>query len=241
MADALPRDARFHTTRWSLVLAAGGADSSAATALNTLCGLYWYPVYAFIRRQGHSAHEAEDLTQAYFGRVIEKAYLAQVDRERGKFRTFLLSSLKHFLANERDRARAQKRGGGALHVTFEALDAEQRYAAEAGSGLTPEELFEKRAALSLLDAALALLRKDYEMRDSARQFEMLAPLLTGDSDERYEAIAAELKMTPGALRVALHRLRARFRKTLRDLIGAMVSTSDQVDDELRHFLNAVGH
>lgn len=241
MPDAVPRDARFHTTRWSLVLAAGGSDSSAGTALNTLCALYWYPVYAFIRRQGHSAHEAEDLTQAYFGRVIEKAYLAQVDRQRGKFRTFLLTSLKHFLANERDRALAQKRGGGASHVTFDALDAEQRYAAEAGSGLTPEELFEKRAALSLLDSALSELRRDYERRECAKQFEMLAPLLTGDADERYETIAAELNMTPGALRVALHRLRARFRNALRDLIGAMVSTSDQVDDELRHLLNALGN
>lgn len=231
------RDARFHTTRWSLVLAAGGTDPSA---LNTLCGLYWYPVYSFIRRQGHSAPDAEDLAQAYFGRLIDKAYLAQVDRERGKFRTFLLTSLKHFLANERDRAMAQKRGGGAAHVTFEALDVEQRYAAETASGLTPEELFEKRAALSLLDAALSELRKDYEKRGSAREFDMLAPLLTG-AEERYDTIAAELNMTPGALRVALHRLRGRFSNALRDLVSAMVSTSDQVDDELRHLLNAVGN
>jgi RNA polymerase sigma-70 factor (ECF subfamily) len=236
MPDSPLRDARFHTTQWSLVLAAGGTDPAA---LNTLCSLYWYPVYAFIRRQGASAHEAEDLTQAYFARVIEKDYLAQVDRDRGKFRTFLLSSLKHFLANERDRALTQKRGGGAAHVAFDVAEAEQRYAAEGTSVATPEELFEKRAALSLLDAALAQLKREYDARGSARQFKVLAPLLTGDNEERYATAAAELDITPGALRVALHRMRGRFQKVLRRSVADMVSSADEVDDELRHLLGTL--
>jgi len=232
-------DARFHTTQWTLILSAAADDAEAGSALNALCQSYWYPVYAFIRRQGHGAPEAEDLTQAFFTRLIEKTYLAQVDRKRGRFRSFLLTAVKHFLANERDRVMTQKRGGGALHVPLDFIDAEKKYAHEPASGLTPEEIFEKRSAMALLDAALRRLRLEFEARGDTRQFEALAPLLTGDSDAFYERAAAELGMSRGALRVALHRMRRRFRVILRDLVASLVAEPDQVDDEIRHLVNAI--
>jgi len=208
---------RFHTTRWTLVLSAAAGDPDARPALESLCAIYWEPVYAFVRRQGHDASEAEDLTQAFFGRLIEKEYLAQADRSRGRFRTFLLTAVRNFLANEHDRAQAQKRGGGVTHVELE-----EEYA----SGLTPEELFEKRAALALLDAAMRRLRDEYEARGNAS----LVPLLT-------EEPSAPLG---GAQRVALHRMRARFRAILRELVASTVAEPEQIDDELRHMLVALG-
>jgi DNA-directed RNA polymerase specialized sigma24 family protein len=135
------RDGRYHTTQWTLVLSAAADDAAAAAALESLCQSYWYPLYAFIRRQGYGAPEAEDLTQSFFSRLIEKEYLSQADRNRGRFRSFLLTAVKHFLSNERDRAAAQKRGGGAQHVTLDFGDAEERYAREPSSGLSPEEIF----------------------------------------------------------------------------------------------------
>jgi RNA polymerase sigma-70 factor (ECF subfamily) len=238
-AGGRARDGRFHTTQWTLVLSAAADDAAAAAALESLCQSYWYPLYAFIRRQGYEAPEAEDLTQAFFSRLIEKEYLAQADRNRGKFRSFLLTAVKHFLSNERDRAAAQKRGGGAQHVSLDFGDAEKRYAQEPSSGLTPEEMFEKRAALSLLDRALALLGAEYEVRGNSRQFEILAPLLTGDSEDLYEKAADDLGMSRGAVRVALHRMRGRFRVILRDLVASLVTEPEDVDDEIRHLVNAV--
>jgi len=232
-------DPRFHTTQWTLVFSAAANDSESRPALNALCEAYWFPVYAFIRRQGHGAAEAEDLTQAFYTKLIEKAYLAQVDRSRGKFRTFLLAAVKHFLSNERDRALAQKRGGGAAHVPIDLSVAEERYASEKAGGLSPEEAFEKRCALSLLDTALQRLRDEYVERDDLRHFEALAPLLTGDSPDLYEKVASDLGMSRGALRVALHRMRARFRMIVREHVAALVAAPDQVDDEIRQLMNAV--
>jgi RNA polymerase sigma factor (sigma-70 family) len=231
-------DPRFHTTQWTLVFSAAADDADAESALNALCERYWYPVYAFIRRQGHDATEAEDLTQAFYAKLIEKEYLSQVDRNRGKFRTFLLASVKHFLYNEHDRAVAKKRGGGAAHVPIDLTGADERYASEQG-GLSPEEIFEKRCALSLLDTALQRLRDEYIERDDLRQFEALAPLLPGDSPDLYEKVADELGMSRGALRVAIHRMRARFRMILREHVASLVAASDQVDEEIRHLMNAV--
>jgi DNA-directed RNA polymerase specialized sigma24 family protein len=234
-----PRDGRFHTTQWTLVFSAAASDSAARTALGTLCGIYWYPLYAFIRRQGFAAPEAEDLTQGFFGKLIEKRYLAQVDRSRGRFRTFLLTSMKNFLANEHDRATAQKRGGGIVHVALSAMDAEERFAREPAGGLTPEQLFAKAAALSLLDTALRQLRAEYERRGSGKQFDWLVPLLTGDSEDHHEKAAEALGMSRGAVRVALHRMRERFRGNLRQITASLVTGPDQVDDELRFLLSAV--
>jgi len=232
-------DPRFHTTQWTLVFSAAADDSESRPALNALCAMYWFPVYAFIRRQGHDATEAEDLTQAFYAKLIEKAYLAQVDRSRGKFRTFLLASVKHFLSNERDRTLAQKRGGGATHVPIDLSAAEERYASEKAGGLSPEEAFEKRCALSLLDTALRALREEYVERDDLGHFEALAPLLTGDSPDLYERVANDLGMSRGALRVALHRMRGRFRAILREHVASLVSAPEQIDEEIRHLMNAV--
>jgi RNA polymerase sigma factor (sigma-70 family) len=235
----LTHDAKFHTTQWTLIFSAAADDPEAGSALNALCELYWYPVYAFIRRQGHDAAEAEDLTQAFYTRLIEKAYLSQVDRNRGKFRSFLLASVKHFLSNERDRTLAQKRGGGAKHVPLDLSDAEERYVGDQAGGLSPEENFEKRCALSLLDTALQRLREEYEERGDLEHFESLAPLLTGDAEDLYEKVANDMGMSRGALRVALHRMRGRFRGILREHVASLVATPDQVDEEIRHLLNAV--
>ncbi|HYS52331.1 MAG TPA: sigma-70 family RNA polymerase sigma factor [Thermoanaerobaculia bacterium] len=232
-------DPRFHTTQWTLVFTAAADDAASRPALNTLCEMYWFPVYAFIRRQGHDATEAEDLTQAFYAKLIEKAYLAQVDRSRGKFRTFLLASVKHFLSNQRDRTLAQKRGGGATHVPIDLTAAEERYASEKAGGLSPEEIFEKRCALSLLDTALGRLREEYVERDDLRGFEALAPLLTGDSPDLYEKVADDLGMSRGALRVALHRMRGRFRLILREHVASLVAAPDQIEEEIRHLMNAV--
>jgi RNA polymerase sigma-70 factor (ECF subfamily) len=237
--DGIARDGRFHTTQWTLVFSAAASDSAARLALGTLCGIYWYPLYAFIRRQGFAAPEAEDLTQEFFGKLIEKEYLAQVDRSRGRFRTFLLTSVKNFLANEHDRAMAQKRGGGMVHVALSAIDAEERFAREPAGGLTPEQLFSKAAALSLLDTALRRLRAEYEGRGSGKQFDCLVPLLTGDAGDHHEKAAQALGISRGAVRVALHRMRERFRSNLREITASLVTGPDQVDEELRYLLSAV--
>ena len=222
MPDAV--DGRFQTTQWTLVFSAASVDPSAQHALDALCRLYWLPVYAFIRRQGHSPADAEDLTQSFFSRVIEKSYLAQADRARGRIRSFLLASVKHFLSNERDRAGAQKRGGGIEHVTIgDSLEIEER--------LTPEEIFEKRSALALIEAALARLREEYAQRGSSSQFDALVPLLTGDAD-RGDAMS-------GATRVALSRMRVRYRAILRQIVASVVDEAGKVDDELRHLRSVV--
>jgi RNA polymerase sigma-70 factor (ECF subfamily) len=232
-------DPRFHTTQWTLVFTAAADDENSRPALEELCARYWFPVYVFIRRQGYDAAEAEDLTQGFYTKLIEKAYLAQVDRNRGKFRTFLLASVKHFLSNERDRVRAQKRGGGAAHKTLDLTGAEERYAGEQSGLLSPDEMFEKRCALSLLDAALRQLREEYVERDDLRHYDALAPLLTGESPELYAKVADDLGMSRGALRVALHRMRGRFRTIVREHVSALVAAPDQVDEEIRHLMNAV--
>ena len=216
-------DGRFHTTQWTLVLSAA-ADDPSHPALGALCGIYWMPVYAFIRRQGHDAAEAEDLTQSFFARLVEKSYVAQADRARGRFRSFLLAAVKHFLANERDRALAQKRGGGIEHVAIDAtFDVEER--------LTPDQVFEKRTALALIDAAMRRLREEYALRGQTAQFDALAPMLTGD--------AAKSGAMDSATRVALHRMRARFRMVVRELVSSVVDSPEQVDDEIRHLLEVV--
>jgi RNA polymerase sigma-70 factor (ECF subfamily) len=239
---SLPHGAAgFATTHWSLVLAAGDpASPQAHEALATLCQTYWYPLYAYIRRQGHDADQAQDLTQEFFARLLEKDFLAQIDRERGRFRAFLLAACKHFLANERDRARAQKRGGGRQHLSLDLRVAEDRYRLEPAHTATPDRLFERRWALTLLAQVLAQLRAEFADADRGPRFDRLKAFLTGEKAESsYQQTAKELGMTVGAVKVAVHRLRGRYRELLREEIARTTNARDDVDEEIRHLFTAI--
>lgn len=238
-ADSPPE--RFQTTHWSLVLAAQDRTSPAARqALGELCESYWYPLYAFIRRSGHNSEEARDLTQEFFARLLEKDYLADVDRERGKFRSFLLAACKHFLANERDRALAQKRGGGKTVLSFDADAAENRYSSEPQHTLTPERLFERRWVLVLLQTVLNRLREEQVNAGKGEHFERLKGFLGGDrGPARYAESATALNTTQGALKVAVHRLRGRYRELLREEIARTVNDPSEVETEIRSLFAAL--
>jgi RNA polymerase sigma-70 factor (ECF subfamily) len=236
----LDRSRRFATTRWSLVLAAGDpASPNAASAFASLCELYWFPVYAFIRRTGVSGDDAADLTQAFFAKVLEKGSFGHARRERGRFRSFLLASVKHFIANERDAAHAKKRGGGHTILPLEVDDGERRYQLEPVDGVTPEQLYERRWAEAVLDAALARLADKYADPDRQRLFRALRPLLTSRDSSSEAATAASLGMTDGAFRVAVHRLRKAFGASLQDVIRETVERAEDVDAELQHLLDVV--
>lgn len=231
----------FAATRWTLVLsAARGSDTPrAAAALAELCRIYWYPLYAFLRRRGHSAHEAEDLTQEFFARLLDKHFLADVDPRKGKFRSFLLVALQHFLANERDRARAQKRGGGQAVVSLDGLTAETRYHLEPADELTPERLFEKQWALTLLEQVLTQLHAEFAADGKTDLFQNLKGYLTGAATSPYAEVAARMGLTEGAVKVAVHRLRRRYREVLRAEIAHTVSDPSEIDDEIRYLLQCV--
>ena len=232
----------FSSTRWSVVLAAVDRTSpQSAKALSTLCSIYWYPLYAFVRRQGHSAAEAEDLTQEFFARVLEKHYLdAVVGPEKGKFRTFLLVCLKRFLANEWDRARALKRGGGKATLSIDFRDADDRYLLEPAHGLTPERLFERRWALTVLQQALARLAEEMKRAGKERLFEQLKVYLVADHTAPPHAdTAAALGMTEGAVKVAVYRLRERYRTMLRQEIVATLGDPADADAEIRELFEAL--
>ncbi len=231
----------FQTTLWTMVVHAGRSDSTLAReALAQLCQTYWYPLYVFVRRQGYQAHDAQDLTQAFFTRLLEKHALGQVDREKGKFRSFLLASLKNFLANEWDKGQAQKRGGGHEVISLDHDSAESRYGLEPSHYLSPDKIFERRWALTLLEQVLASLRDEYCSDGKADLFEQLKTTLTGESGSvTYAAIAERLGMTEGAIKVAAHRLRHRYRELIRTEIGQTVASADDVDDELRHLLSVL--
>src|SRR5262245_57785383 len=233
--------ARFPTTQWSLFLIAGDAFSREwLEALATLCRTYWYPLYAFVRRQGYSPEEAQDLTQGFFTRLLEKRYLRDYQRERGRFRSFLLASLQHFLANERDWVRAQKRGGRVCLLSWDAViqAGENRYSLEPASNVTPEKIFEKQWALTILDAVLQRLHLEFIEAGNAHQFDRLKPFLTGDEERiPYRQLASELAMTEGALKVAVHRLRHRFREVLRGEISHTVSNPQDIQDEIRYLMS----
>jgi RNA polymerase sigma-70 factor (ECF subfamily) len=231
----------FATTHWSLVLAAQDQTSpEARAALAALCRSYWYPLYAFIRRQGFDADQAQDLIQEFFTRLLEKDFLAVVSREKGKFRSFLLKACTHFLANERDRARAQKRGGGREVVSFPGEHAERRYGREPSHTLTPERLFERHWALTLLEQVLARLKDEMTRAEKGRLFERLKTFLTGDRGEPYRQLGAELGMTEGAVKVAVHRLRRRYRELLLEEIGRTVEDPADVDEEIDRLFTALG-
>jgi RNA polymerase sigma factor (sigma-70 family) len=239
--STVPAARGFAVTRWSVVLAAGSSDSThARDALETLCRAYWHPIYAFIRRQGHSPHDAQDLTQEFFARLLQKNYLGGVDRAKGRFRSFLLVCLKHFLANEWDKAGAQKRGAHPVLISTNVQSAESAYGQEPAESATADKIFERRWALTLLEQVLARLRAEYTRDGKARTFEELRSTLTGERRAvPYAEIAPRLKISEGAVKVAVHRLRQRYRELLREEIAHTVSGPEQVEEEIRALFAAL--
>jgi DNA-directed RNA polymerase specialized sigma24 family protein len=228
----------FQTTAWSLVVAAAGNPTiDSRQALASLCQAYWNPVYAFIRRCGHTPDQSQDLTQGFFTRLLEKQFLQGVDRQRGRFRSFLLAAVKHFLANERDRAHAVKRGGGRVPISIDVREAESWYAPAAVEATTPERLFERRWALSVLEHVMARLRAEYSAMGKTEQFARLEALLTKDA--RCEPLAQEMGVSAGALRMSLHRLRRKYRHILREEIAETVSTPAEIDEEIRFLMSVL--
>ncbi|MES2570929.1 MAG: sigma-70 family RNA polymerase sigma factor [Verrucomicrobiota bacterium] len=231
----------FSATRWSVILTATNDSPAGAAALSVFCRAYWFPLYTFARRSGLGPHDAEDATQGFFVHLLGKQTLDAVDREKGRFRTFLLASLKHFLADERDRAHAKKRGGGQLPISLETAAAEKRYALEPLDELSPDRLFDRRWALTIIEQALDRLRAEYEALGKSALFSALHPLLATPEQARpYAEIGATLAMNEGAIKVAVHRLRQRYRVALREQIAETVTTPAEVDAELRHLLEALG-
>jgi RNA polymerase sigma-70 factor (ECF subfamily) len=225
----------FLTTHWSVVLNARAADSQQAkAALETLCRAYWYPLYAFVRRLGHSPHDAEDLIQGFFAQCIEKDYLRAADQHKGRFRSFLLIALKRFLANEWDRARTRKRGGDRVVIS---LDAEERYAAEPVETGSPDKLYERRWALTLLENVLAHLQSEQAAAGRSGIFGELQPFLTSAGrGTPYKELAQRLGLTEGSVKVAVHRLRERYRELLETEIANTVSSPGEIDEERRYLL-----
>ena len=232
---------RFPTTSWTMVSAAGRHSSGSADAMSALCARYWLPVYAFIRRKGYSVEESEDLCQAFFTRVLEHGTLGEAREERGKFRSFLLASVTHFVANAWDRSRAQKRGGVRATLSFDFDAGEEKYHFEPHHELTPETLFERQWAMALLDRVLGRQREEYGRRGQAMQFDLLKVFLTGDQDRgSHHQVAARLDMSDVAVRTAVYRLRRRYAELLREEIAATVADPAEVDGEIRFLLAALG-
>lgn len=223
-----------------MVLNAGRSDSTTArNALAQLCQCYWYPLYAYVRRRGNSPQDAEDLTQGFFRRLLELDSLAAVSREKGKFRSFLLASLNHYLSDEWDRERAQKRGKGQV-ISLDANMAEARWSREPADTLTPEKLFERKWAMTLLDAVVQRLQRDYESAGKGPLFLALRFSLMGEkAEEPYTKLSAELGLSEPALRVAVHRLRERYRQMLRDEIARTVASEAEIDGEIQHLYQAL--
>lgn len=230
----------FRTTRWSLIAAAGDpAATDSRQALADLCGQYWYPVYAYVRRRGSDRHKAEDLTQAFFARLLESNDLAAADRTRGRFRTFLLTACQHFLANRHDYETAVKRGGGVIPLPIDFGDGEERFTREPADPHTAEADFERRWAVTLLDQTLKELRAEYAESGKATLFDGLKGTLTGDGPA-YRDLGERLGLSEGAVKVAVHRLKQRYRDKLRAVIAETVDTPADVDDEIRDLFAALG-
>ncbi len=237
-----PFSQQFHTTHWSLVLAAGrreGADSDRA--LKELCEAYWYPLYAYARRQGLTAEGAQDSTQNFFLRLLEKDFLAAADPERGRFRSFLLTAFKRFLINEWRQERAAKRGGDRRRLSFDYSSGESRYALEPVEQITPERLYEREWVLTLLARVLAELRREFVDAGKETEFEALKGLLVGQSgDEPYAQVAVRLSSTPGAVKTAASRMRKRYRELLRNEIGRTVDDPAGIDAEIQYLFEVLG-
>lgn len=243
---ARPTARGFMTTRWTLVLQAASWDatapaaSQAAQAMTQLSQTYWYPLYAYVRRCGYPAADAEDLTQEFFATLPAKEALAQVDRRKGKFRHFLLAAMKHFIANQRDRARALKRGGGQTILSLNRDEAETRYAHEPSHATTPESSFERQWALAVLQQVLDRLQAEFVAAGKQRLFDALKSTLAGsDPHRRYQAIAADLGTTEGTIKVMAYRLRRRYRELLCEEIAQTVTSPQEIDEEIRNLIAAV--
>ena len=237
-AHTLAGSSHFPTTRWNLVVAAGDPQQKEArSALVTLCENYWYPLYAYLRRRGYSADEAQDLTQEFFMRILEGRYLDRADPEKGRFRSFILTSLQFFVADEGDRRRALKRGGGVLTPPLFS-SGEERYQREPAHEETPERIFERRWALSVLSRVMDNLRSEFVQHGRPEHFERLKLFLVGQADAPYAALAREINTSEGAVKVAIHRLRKRYRELFRQEIADTVARPAEVESEIR-FLAAI--
>lgn len=240
MPDDTPTSnaAQFRTTQWGLVSLAASNGPESFDALSELCRNYWYPLYAYLRRSGQTHPAAEDLTQAFFERLLAKPWLERADAARGRFRTFLLTSLKNFVINEHRRDAAQRRGG-AKCVSWEGLSPEARYQFEPVDQLTPDKLFERRWAMTVLELAFARLREELAEPVRRKLFDALKPALIGGDSLPYAAIAAELGVSESAIKVTVHRLRQRFRATLKDVVADTLASPENVDDEIRQLIAAL--
>lgn len=234
---------RFSTTHWSVVLAAGKSSSpEQKQALEVLCERYWFPLYAYLRQRRYDTHQAEDYTQAFFAHILDKHDLQTADPKYGKFRSFLLIRLKSFLSGERDRARARKRGGGRKILSLGFQNAEDQYALEPAEQLSPEKLFEKSWALTVLERTMNRLEKEMAEKNNKALFDHLKIYLTTEKDViPYGKTAKKLRITEGSVRVAVHRLRRRYRRLLRDEIAQTVAAEDQIDEELGHLFAALSY
>jgi RNA polymerase sigma-70 factor (ECF subfamily) len=231
----LPGPSQFPATRWTLVIAAADLQrKEARSALASLCENYWYPLYAYLRRRGYAADQAQDLTQEFFVRVLEGRYLDRADPEKGRFRSFILTSLKFFVGDEQDRQRARKRGGGVVVMPLEISSGEERYQREPAHDETPERIFERRWALSVLDRVVEKLKNEFTLHGRPEHFEWLKVFLLGQSDAPYAALAREMNTSEGALKVAIHRLRKRYRELFRQEIADTVADPAEVESELRY-------
>jgi RNA polymerase sigma factor (sigma-70 family) len=235
------KDSGFATTHWSVVMAAGkGHSAQAADALEQLCRTYWYPLYAFVRRHVSEAHDAEDLTQEFFTRFLAKEYFGRADPALGRFRSFLLTCLKNFLAEQQRQARRLKRGGGKTTISWDRQTAEERYRLEPADPVTAEQIYDRRWALTLLETVLARLAEEQSAAGKGRVFAQFKDYLWGDTRETsYGETAVRLGMTEGAVKVAVHRLRRRLRDLLREEVAHTVAADAEIDEELRHLIAVI--
>jgi len=238
MREELPdphRNGVFATTHWSVVLAARASTPEGAAALEKLCRTYWYPLYAYVRRRGFSEHDAQDLTQGFFAQLLDRQSMQGVTKDKGRFRSFLLASINYFIADQRDGAAAQKRGGGRQVLSFDAQAAETRYRMEPVDSRTPETIFEQRWAMTLLDQVLAKLGQEFSDTGKRELFERLKTFLVeGSVDKTYAEVAREVGMTEEAVKKAVQRMRRRYHQLFREEIAQTVANSAEVDEELRH-------
>ncbi len=240
-ASASPIPCSFATTHWSVVLAAGRADSPlAAAALEKLCRSYWYPLYAYVRRSGCNREDAEDLTQEFFARILRQQDLDAVRREKGRFRSYLIVALKHFLVNEWKRGQTQKRGGGCLFIALDQVLADDLYNQEPADGQTAEKIYDRRWATTTLERVLMQLQTEYSAAGRERQFECLRDFLSGDAPSKRQAeMAMELGISEGAVKQAVHRMRQKYRELLREEIAHTVATLGDVEDEMRYLISVL--
>ncbi len=242
LTETSPHKAQWFTaTHWSVVLAAAQSESpETEAALETLCRTYWYPLYAYARQRGTGSHDAQDLTQEFFARLLEGKFLGQADREKGKFRSFLLGAFKHFLAESHDRATAAKRGGGVPLISLDDEAAEDRYLHEPVTDLSPDRIFERQWAVALMEQALARLKEEFIAKDKLETFNALKIFLSGEAGSGdYAPLAAKMGISASAIAVMVHRLRQRYREVVRAEIAHTVAGPAAVEDEMRHLFAAL--